>query len=108
MTRAIVTGGQSGLGATTADRLRRDGVEVITFDVAADADVRVDITDDESVRSAVEGVGPVDILVNSAGIVGPNKPLWETEPGEWAKTFDVNVHGTFRVTRAVVPGMVQR
>jgi 3-oxoacyl-[acyl-carrier protein] reductase len=108
MRRAIVTGGQSGLGAATADRLRGDGVDVVTFDVVAGADVRVDITDDESVRSALGSVGRVDILVNSAGVVGPNRPLWETEPGEWERTFDVNVHGTYRVTRAIVPGMIRQ
>lgn len=108
MKRAIITGGQSGLGAACATRLRADGVEVITFDVSPDADHRVDVTDDASVQAAVAAVGPVDILINSAGIVGPNKPLWLTEPGEWTRTFDVNVHGTFRVIRAVVPGMVER
>ena len=104
MKRAIITGGQSGLGAACADRLRADGVEVVTFDVSADADFAVDVTDLSAVDAAVAAVGPVDILVNSAGIVGPNKPLWETSPAEWTRTFDVNVHGTFRMIRAVVPG----
>jgi NAD(P)-dependent dehydrogenase (short-subunit alcohol dehydrogenase family) len=108
MKRAIITGGQSGLGAACATRLRADGVEVITFDVSPDADHRVDVTDDASVEAAAAAVGQVDILINSAGIVGPNKPLWLTEPGEWTRTFDVNVHGTYRVIRAVVPGMVER
>jgi 3-oxoacyl-[acyl-carrier protein] reductase len=108
MKRAIITGGQSGLGAACAERLRADGVEVITFDVSADADFRVDVTDTASVEDAVAAVGPVDILINSAGIIGPNTPLWLTEPGEWTRTFDVNVHGTFHMLQAVVPGMVER
>ena len=105
---AVITGGQSGLGAACAIRLRSDGVRVVTFDISPDADVVVDVTDPAAVDAAVTSVGPVDILINSAGIVGPNKPLWETEYAEWTRTFDVNVHGLFLVTRAVVPGMVER
>ncbi|MDQ0726721.1 SDR family NAD(P)-dependent oxidoreductase [Microbacterium sp. W4I20] len=108
MRRAIITGGQSGLGAASAERLRADGIEVITFDVSASADFHVDVTDSASVHEAVIAVGPVDILVNSAGIVGPNQPLWDVDPEDWRRTFDVNVHGTYAVTRAVVPGMMER
>jgi NAD(P)-dependent dehydrogenase (short-subunit alcohol dehydrogenase family) len=106
--RAIITGGQSGLGAACADRLRADGIDVVTFDVSPEADFRVDVTDAVSIAAAVTEVGPVDILINSAGIVGPNTPLVETDPAAWERTFDVNVHGTFRVIRAVAPGMVER
>jgi len=98
----------SGLGAACTTRLRADGVEVVTLDVATGADLTVDITDPTAVDAALASVGPVDILINSAGIVGPNKPLWQIEPDEWTRTFDVNVHGLFYVTRAVVPGMVER
>jgi NAD(P)-dependent dehydrogenase (short-subunit alcohol dehydrogenase family) len=108
MKRAIITGGQSGLGAACATRLRADGIEIITFDVSPDADFSVDVTDSESVAAAMAEVGAVDILINSAGIVGPNKPLVETDSAAWERTFDVNVHGTFRVIQAVVPGMVER
>lgn len=108
MRRAIVTGGQSGLGAACATRLRADGVEVVTFDVAPGADFVVDISDEAAVAAAVAEVGVIDILVNSAGIVGPNKPFWETTRAEWQKTFDVNVFGLVAVTKAVVPGMVER
>jgi 3-oxoacyl-[acyl-carrier protein] reductase len=108
MRRAIITGGASGLGAACATRLRSDGVEVISFDITDAADHRVDITDAAAVDAAVAEVGAVDILINSAGIVGPNKPLWQIEPGEWQRTFDVNVNGLFNVTRAVIPGMVDK
>ena len=50
----------------------------------------------------------MDILVNSAGIVGPNKPLWEITDEEWAVTFAVSVQGTFNLCRAFVPGMRER
>ena len=66
------------------------------------------MTDAASIAAAGADVGPVDILVNSAGIVGPNKPLIESDPAAWERTFDVNVHGSFRVIRAVTPGMVER
>ncbi|PVZ96296.1 3-oxoacyl-ACP reductase [Amnibacterium flavum] len=106
--RAIITGGQSGLGAACAARLRSDGIEVVTFDLSAGADVSIDITDPAAVEAAVSQVGPVDILINSAGVVGPNKPFWQIDLPEWQKTFDVNVNGLFNVTKAVVPGMIER
>ena len=106
--RALVTGGASGLGAATADRLRNDDIEVVTLDRDPAADVVVDITDADGVLKAVAAMGPIDILINSAGIVGPNLPLWEVPPTDWARTFEVNVEGTFHVCRAAVPGMVER
>jgi len=106
--RAIVTGGMSGLGAACAERLADDGHEVIRFDVSPDADETVDVSDPESVRSAVDRVGPVDVLVNSAGIVGPNVPLWEVSAEEWNRTFAVNVLGVFNLCHAVVPAMTER
>ena len=108
MRRAIVTGGMSGLGAACTTRLKADGVKVVTFDVSPDADVTVDVTDSRAIEAAVAEVGPVDILINSAGIVGPNKPLWEITLPEWQRTFDVNVHGLFTITKAVIPGMIER
>lgn len=108
MRRAIVTGGASGLGAACTTRLRQDGVEVVTFDVSGSADITVDVTDAAAVEAAVEAAGPVDVLVNSAGVVGPNAPLWEAPLDEWKRTFDVNVFGLVAVTRAVVPGMIER
>ena len=106
--RAIVTGGCSGLGAACVTRLRADGIEVLTLDVSPEADIRVDITDTVAVGKAVSAAGPIDILVNSAGIVGPNKPLWEVDVDDWKRTFDVNVVGLFAVTKAVIPGMIER
>ena len=105
---AVITGGLSGLGAASAMRLAADGVNVITFDITTGADVVVDISDPAAVREAASGVGEIDILINSAGIVGPNKPLWEIEDDEWARTFAVNVNGTFNLCREFVPGMKAR
>ena len=109
MTRtAVITGGASGLGRASAVRLAKDGINVVTFDIADGADVVLDISDSAAVARAAGQVGPVDILINSAGIVGPNKPLWEIGDAEWAKTFAVNVNGTFNLCRAFAPGMRER
>ena len=108
MRRAIVTGGMSGLGAACAERLEKEGIEVVRLDVAAGADEVVDVTDGLAVQAALDRIGPVDILVNSAGIVGPNVPLWEVSTEDWERTFAVNVTGAFRLCHALVPGMVER
>ena len=109
MTRtAVVTGGASGLGRASAARLVKDGVKVITWDLADSADMVVDISDSAAVTRAAEQVGAIDILINSAGIVGPGKPLWEITDSEWASTYAVNVNGTFNLCRAFVPGMLER
>ncbi len=106
--RAVVTGGMSGIGAATAERFRADGLEVLTVDLAAGADLRVDVSSSRDVTEALAGAGSVDVLVNSAGIAGPNKPLSEVADEEWERTFAVNVVGTFNTCRAVVPAMRSR
>lgn len=103
--RALVTGGASGIGRAAAQRLADDGVDVVTWDVAPGADMVVDVCDAGAVASAASSLGPVDILVNSAGVVGPNVVLWEVDDADWARTFAVNVSGTFHTCRAVVPAM---
>ena len=105
---ALVTGGASGLGAASAIRLRADGLTVTTLDVNGPADVVADVTDEAALRRVAAQVGPVDVLVNSAGIVGANKPLLETTGEEWRRVFEVNVLGTVNAMRTFVPGMRER
>ena len=105
---AVVTGGASGLGAASAERLRKDGLRVVTLDLAGQPDVRLDVTDDDALAAAAAEIGPVDVLVNSAGILGPNVPLLETDASSWRKVLDVNVLGVVGAMRAFVPGMVER
>jgi NAD(P)-dependent dehydrogenase (short-subunit alcohol dehydrogenase family) len=105
---AVITGGLSGIGAATAARLREDGVRVLTLDLAPGADLVADVTDPVAVRAAASAAGDVDILVNSAGIVGPNAPLWEIPAEGWERTFAVNVGGTFTTCQAFIPGMIAR
>ena len=106
--RALVTGGASGLGAAAAIRLREDGLEVVTVDLGASADVRLDITDEAALAAAASDIGAIDVVVNSAGILGPNAPLLETTAEEWRRVLEVNVLGTVATMRAFVPGMVER
>ena len=104
---ALVTGGASGLGAATAERLRSDGLKVTTLDLDH-ADIRADVTDEAALREASAAIGPVDVLINSAGIIGPGLPLVETAPEDWRRVLDVNVVGTVNTMRAFVPGMQER
>lgn len=115
---ALVIGAARGIGLACANRLRADGVRVAAADVLADdlAEVSdqvssthvLDVTDSAAAAALVSELGDVDILVNSAGVVGPNMPTWEVSDAAWEKTFAVNVTGTFNTIRAVLPGMRER
>jgi 2-dehydro-3-deoxy-L-rhamnonate dehydrogenase (NAD+) len=108
MRTAVITGGARGLGAATAERLRQDGVNVVTLDLAGEVDHRLDVTDERALASVAAEIGRVDILINSAGIVGPGVPLIETRAEDWRTVLDVNVLGTVATMRAFIPGMVDR
>lgn len=105
MRTALITGAMSGLGAACSTRLEADGVRVVRVDLADGADFVLDVSDSAAVTAVVAEIGPVDILINSAGIVGPNKPTWEVTDEEWQKTFNVNTNGVFNLCRAVIPAM---
>lgn len=109
MTRtAFITGGASGLGAAAAERLRADGCTVITADLRGEADVQVDVSDADAMMRVAADVGPVDILINSAGIVGAVKPISQTSAEEWRTGIDVNLFGTVNAMRGFIPGMQNR
>lgn len=105
---ALVTGGLSGLGAAAAQRLRRDGITVFTVDISAGADFQMDVTDEDAVAALPKQLPPIDILVTSAGIVGPNLPIFQTSNQDWKNVFAVNVLGTTSFIRAFAPLMVER
>ena len=105
---AVITGGASGLGAAAARRLREDGLTVTTLDMVPGADITADVTDMHALQRIREEIGAVDVLVNSAGIVGPGIPLLETTPEQWREVLEVNVLGTVNAIRAFTPGMVDR
>ena len=104
---ALVTGGASGIGAACAERLARDGLRVITADLSSGAEEHVDVADPASVLDLRRRTGPVDVLINSAGVVGPSGALVDTDLAAWQTTFRVNVDGTFLMCKAFVPGMVE-
>jgi len=120
---AVVTGGAQGLGFAFARRIAGSGAKVCLWDVnegavmaAAErlgvAAVAVDITDAGAVVDALARTealaGPVSILVNSAGIAGPNHTLEAYPLEDWRRVIEINLNGTFHVNRAVVPGMKAR
>ncbi|HEU4630681.1 MAG TPA: SDR family NAD(P)-dependent oxidoreductase [Gemmatimonadaceae bacterium] len=121
MPTALVTGASRGIGRAIALRLAADH-DVVAVARSADAlqalargiearggrcrAIPLDVTDAAAVRERLAGV-EVDVLVNNAG-VGVMKPLLEMAPEEWARQLDVNVNALYHVTRAVLPGMVDR
>lgn len=107
-TRALVTGGAGGLGSACAERLLSEGVEVVTVDVGPSATYRCDLTDAAAVSGLVDEVGAVDVLINSAGIQGPEAELVETSLEDWQRVFKVNTEATFLMCRAFAPGMCTR
>ena len=117
--RAIVTGGASGIGLTTARLLAAQGahVAVLDRDPLADSEqgpgsalhgVQVDVGDDTAVQNAVadalEHLGQLDVLVNNAGI-GAQGGVEDNTDDEWHRVLDVNVVGMVRVTRAALPAL---
>ncbi|WP_363326468.1 SDR family oxidoreductase [Haloactinopolyspora sp.] len=109
---AVVTGGASGIGLATATLLAKQGAQVAVLDRVIDdvpaalVPLRCDVTDDASVRSAVDDAaarfGGLDILVNNAGI-GAAGTVADNDDDEWLRVFDVNVFGMARVSRAALP-----
>lgn len=119
---AVVTGGAQGLGFAFARRILASGARVSLWDVNAEqletarkelgegvGTLVVDITDADAVVAAhgetEARLGPVSIVVNSAGIAGPNHTLDTYPLDDWRRVIDINLHGTFHVNRAVVPSM---
>jgi 2-hydroxycyclohexanecarboxyl-CoA dehydrogenase len=105
---AIVTGGAAGIGAAIVQRFEEEGTKVVVFDLNPRAgEQKVDITDYEGVKRAVEAAGPVDILVNNAGW-DMFRPFLQTDPAFWQKIISLNLVGVLNVLHAVLPGMVAR
>lgn len=124
---ALVTGAGRGIGAAVATALREEGALVLATDVAGEgfaghlpareataagvARVRLDVRDSAAVEAVVEAVetgwGPIDLLVNVAGILSTTTVV-ETDDRTWTDVFDVNARGVFNVSRSVARRMIPR
>ncbi|MDP9461523.1 MAG: SDR family oxidoreductase, partial [Actinomycetota bacterium] len=113
---AVVTGASSGIGAATATRLAAEGFDVVVGARRVDrltalADsigaraLPLDVTDQASVEAFAAALERVDVLVNNAGGAFDAKPVAEADLDSWARTYDLNVVGTVRVTKALLPAL---
>lgn len=98
----VVTGGAKGIGKAVGDRFADAGDMV-----EAVGRGKLDVTDEELVTEFFDHVGPVEVLVNNAG-VAEGAPLARTTLDSWRRHFEVNATGAFLCTRAVLPGMLER
>jgi 3-oxoacyl-[acyl-carrier protein] reductase len=114
---ALVTGGASGIGAAVAGRLAAEGAKVASLDLHPESTDRVlalggDVSRSADVEAGVarvaEELGPIDVLVCSAGVPGESLPSLETSDEEWRRVMAINADGVFFCNRAVAPGMVER
>lgn len=126
--RALVTGGGRGLGRAVAEAYAEAGAHVALVARSGDelaesvsrieaaggvaASAIADVRDPDALGMAVaqlrDRLGPFDVLVNGAGIVGPIGPLWEVDPRDWWATLEVNLQGLVLSTQLVLPDMVAR
>jgi 3-oxoacyl-[acyl-carrier protein] reductase len=114
---ALVTGGSSGIGAATARRLLDEGARVASLDVhraapdgvlALEGDVSRSAEIEAAVDETQRELGPIDVLVCSAGVPGASLATIDVTDEEWRRVMGINADGVFFSNRAVIPGMVAR
>lgn len=122
---ALVTGASRGIGAHLSQALLADGWrvagsarsadrlhELVTEHGDAVLPLALDVTDVDQVGAAVAQVvgafGRIDLLVNNAGAIEPEQPLWQADPEQWWGVIETNVRGPFLLCRAVVPVMLDQ
>lgn len=121
--RILITGGASGIGRLMALEAARRGAEVVVWDLADDggaavaaeivaagglaSSYAVDVTNADQVREMAQQTGDVDVVVNNAGVVS-GKPLLEASEAALRRTLEVNMLALYWVTRAFLPGMIER
>ena len=121
---ALVTGGAQGIGLAVSKRLSESGAHIIIFDLDETAiknalsllpencsGLKVDVSDynlvNEALIELLKSHGKVDILINSAGIAGPNAKVVDYPIGDWKKIIETNLDGTFNMCKSVLPIMLQ-
>jgi NAD(P)-dependent dehydrogenase (short-subunit alcohol dehydrogenase family) len=117
---AVVTGGAQGIGLAVAQRLAAGGARLAIWDTDADLAGKVatslggeafavDVADTGGVDRAADAtkaaLGPISILVTSAGIAGSNGPVTTYDPAEWRSIIEINLTGTFNCCRSILPQM---
>ena len=116
---ALVTGGGRGVGASIARGLAEAGmdvwitgrtvgrIETVAAQIGGHA-LPGDVSNEDDVARWFEQAGPVDLLVNNAGVQGPMVTFEEEEPASWWQVFEINVRGVFLCCHAAVPRMLER
>ncbi len=121
---AVITGGAQGFGLAIADRMLASGAKVSMWDIdAAEVEtaantrvgtlgVQCDVTDPSAIEIAMaksrDAHGPVDILINNAGIAGPSLAVKDYPISEWRKVIELDLNAVFYCSRAVVQEMIDR
>jgi NADP-dependent 3-hydroxy acid dehydrogenase YdfG len=115
---AVVTGASSGIGEATARTLaaqgfhvvcvarRADRIKALADDIGGTASV-ADVTDGDAVAALADSLGRVDVLVNNAGGARGLEPVADADPQHWRWMWEVNVLGTLRMTRALLPKLIE-
>jgi 3-oxoacyl-[acyl-carrier protein] reductase len=116
----VVTGGAQGIGLAVAQRLAAGGARLAIWDMDADLAGKVaavlggqafavDVADTGAVARAADAtkaaLGPISVLVTSAGIAGSNGPVTTYDPAEWRSIIEINLTGTFNCCRSILPQM---
>jgi NAD(P)-dependent dehydrogenase (short-subunit alcohol dehydrogenase family) len=117
--RVLITAGASGIGREIARAFAAQGAKVFVCDIDAEgldslareipglATKICDMSKREEIERmvpfSVDALGGLDVLVNNAGIAGPTAPVEEIKPDEWEEVVQVNLNGTFNVTRLAIP-----
>lgn len=116
--KAVITGASAGIGEATARALARSGYELVVGarrmprleSLAAEIGARaleLDVTDEASVEAFAAAAGPVDVLINNAGMSRRLDPVIDARSDDWAEMYETNVLGAMRVARAFIPRLIK-